>query len=497
MSTVVTPEVLWWALIPVILLSAGGMLLLTVASIVRRLPDALPQAWTVVTGLAVLVASVPMWNEVRDGGPRSYLGGMVAVDGSTVLVTAILAIAVVATALLARPYLAREDLPGVELYVLLMLSATGGVVMASADDLIVLFLGLEILSIAVYVLAALHLRRIESQEAALKYFVLGAFASAFLLYGMALLYGATGSTRLALIAEHLSTVVLLRDGMLLAGIALLLVGLAFKVAAVPFHAWTPDVYQGAPSPVVAWMAAGVKAAGFAAMVRVLVVTLGTHASDWSPAVSVLAGLSVVVGASVAVLQTDVRRMLAYSSIAHAGFLLLGVQAADARGTAAVYAYLVVYTLLATGSFAVLTVMGGPGDSAHSLDDYRGLVRRRPVLAGAFTVLLLGQAGVPFTGGFVAKLGVLAAAVEGRGYWVAGVAMLAAAIAAFVYLRILVAMYLEDAGDAGDAGDAEDAGVPLGARVVIGVACTGVLAIGIVPGPLMDLARDAVPVLVGS
>jgi len=232
-------------------------------------------------------------------------------------------------------------------------------------------------------------------------------------------------------------------------------------------------------------------------VRVLVVTLGTHASDWSPAVSVLAGLSVVVGASVAVLQTDVRRMLAYSSIAHAGFLLLGVQAADARGTAAVYAYLVVYTLLATGSFAVLTVMGGPGDSAHSLDDYRGLVRRRPVLAGAFTVLLLGQAGVPFTGGFVAKLGVLAAAVEGRGYWVAGVAMLAAAIAAFVYLRILVAMYLEDAGDAGDAGDAEDAGVPLGARVVIGVACAGVLAIGIVPGPLMDLARDAVPVLVGS
>ena len=277
----------------------------------------------------------------------------------------------------------------------------------------------------------------------------------------------------------------------MAGIALLLVGLAFKVAAVPFHAWTPDVYQGAPSPVVAWMAAGVKAAGFAAMVRVLVVTLGTHASDWSPAVSVLAGLSVVVGASVAVLQTDVRRMLAYSSIAHAGFLLLGVQAADARGAAAVYAYLVVYTLLATGSFAVLTVMGGPGDSAHSLDDYRGLARRRPVLAGAFTVLLLGQAGVPFTGGFVAKLGVLAAAVEGRGYWVAGVAMLAAAIAAFVYLRILVAMYLEDAGDA------EDAGVPLGARVVIGVACAGVLAIGIVPGPLMDLARDAVPMLVGS
>ncbi|MDG2212051.1 MAG: NADH-quinone oxidoreductase subunit N [Acidimicrobiales bacterium] len=496
MSTVVTPEVLWWALIPVILLSVSAMLLLTVASLVRHLPSFLAQAWTVVTGLAVLVASVPMWNEVRDTGPRSFLGGTVAVDGSTVLATAALAIAVVATALLARLYLVREDLPGVELYVLLMLSAAGGVVMVSADDLIVLFLGLEILSIAVYVLAALHLRRIESQEAALKYFVLGAFASAFLLYGIALLYGATGSTRMALVSEHLSSVVLFDDGMLLAGIGLILVGLAFKVAAVPFHAWTPDVYQGAPSPVVAWMAAGVKVAGFASMVRVLVVTLSTHVSDWSPAVGVLGGLSVVVGASMAVLQTDVRRMLAYSSIAHAGFLLLGVQAADAQGTAAVYAYLVVYTLLATGSFAVLTVVGGPGDEAHGLDTYRGLAHRRPVLAGAFTLLLLGQAGIPFTGGFVAKLGVLAAAVEGQSYWLAGIAMLAAAIAAFVYLRILVAMYMED-GDLEEPEHSKDAVVPLGAWIVIGMACIGVLAIGIVPGPLMELARDAVPVLVGG
>ena len=270
MLAVATPEVLWWALLPVLFLSIGGLLLLTVASVVRRLPDAVPQAWTVVTGLAVLVACVPMWHEVRDGGPRSTLAGSVAVDGSTVLVTALLAAVVVAVALLARPYLSREDLPGVEVYVLLMLSASGGIVMASADDLIVLFLGLEILSIAVYVMAALHLRRIESQEGAMKYFVLGAFASAFLLYGMALVYGATGSTRLALVAEYLSTTVLVSDGMLLAGIGLLLVGLSFKVAAVPFHAWTPDVYQGAPTPVVAWMAAGVKAAGFAAMVRVLV-----------------------------------------------------------------------------------------------------------------------------------------------------------------------------------------------------------------------------------
>ena len=206
----------------------------------------------------------------------------------------------------------------------------------------------------------------------------------------------------------------------------------------------------------------------------------------------------LVGAVVAVLQTDVRRMLAYSSIAHAGFLLLGVQAADADGTAAVYAYLVVYALMATGSFAVLTVMGGEGDAAHRLEDYRGLARRRPVLAGAFTLLLLGQAGVPFTGGFVAKLGVLAAAVADRGYWAAGLAMLGAAAAAFVYLRILVGMYLEDPEDSGGQGEVADADpVPLGARVVIGVACAGVLLVGLVPGPLLDLARDAVPLLVGG
>ena len=493
MASVTTPEVLWWALAPVLLLAAGGLLLLTVASLVRRLPGYLPQAWTVAVGLAVLATTPPSWVAVRDGGPRSLLSGTVAVDGSTVLVTAALALAMLATALLARPYLEREDLPGVELYVLLMLSTAGGVVMVSADDLIVLFLGLEILSIAVYVLAALHLRRFESQEASLKYFILGAFASAFLLYGMAFVYGATGSTRLARISGYLAGTVLLDDGMLLAGIALLLVGLAFKVAAVPFHAWTPDVYQGAPSPVVAWMAAGVKAAGFTAMIRVLVVALGTHASDWRPAVAVLAGASVVVGAWVAVLQTDVKRMLAYSSIAHTGFLLLGVQAASPRGTAAVYAYLVIYTLLATGSFAVVTTVGGAGDGGHGLEAYRGLARRQPVLAGAFTVLLLGQAGVPFTGGFVAKLGVLAAAVDGRSYWVAMVAMVAAAVAAFVYLRILVSMYLQDP----KADEVPPHVVPPGARVVVGVACAGVLFIGLLPAPLLDLARQAVPVLVGG
>ena len=491
-GTVSTPEVLWWALVPLLILAGAAVLLLTVASLVRRLPEWLPATWTVVAGLAVLVSVVPLWSEVQDEGARSFLAGAVGIVGSTLFVTALLAVAVVATALLSRAYLTREDLPGVELYVLLLLSAAGGVVMASANDLIVLFLGLELLSIAVYVMAALHLRRIQSQEAALKYFVLGAFASAFFLYGIALVYGATGSTGLARIADYLSTSVLLEDGMLLAGFGLLLVGLGFKVAAVPFHAWAPDVYQGAPTPVVAWMAAGVKAAGFAALLRVFVLTFGSWSGEWRPAVWGLAILTVLGGSVVAVVQTDVKRMLAYSSIAHAGFLLVGVQASSDRGTAAVLAYLGAYTLLACGSFAVVTVVGGAGDDRHGLDAYRGLGASRPWLAGAFAVLLLGQAGVPFTAGFVAKFGVIAAAAEGRSYALAGVAMLAASVAAFVYLRILVAMYLDDGSDAPDVDP-----VPWGPRIVIAVSVSLVLFLGVVPGPLVDLAKDAVPVLVGG
>lgn len=490
-AAVATPDVAWWALVPLIILAGAGFLLLTMASLVRRLPAVLAPAWTVAAGVSVLVYLVPMWSRVGSDGAGSFLAGAVGVDASSVFVTGILAAAMVAAALIAHDYLSREDLPGVEFYVLLLLSAAGGVVMASANDLIVLFLGLEVLSIAVYVLAAMHLRRIESQEAGLKYFLLGAFSSAFLLYGIALVYGATGSTNMARISAYLANTVLIDDAMLLAGLGLLLVGLGFKVAVVPFHAWTPDVYQGAPTPVVAWMAAGVKAAGFAALMRVFVLTFGTHVSDWRPAFQVVAAATVLVGAIVAVVQIDVKRMLAYSSIVHAGFILVGLQATTDRGNSSVLAYLAVYALLTVGSFGVVTVVGGTGDSSHGLDSYRGLGRRRPFLAGTFTVLLLGQAGIPFTGGFVVKLGVLAAAVDMGTYWLAGVAMLAAAVAAFVYLRVLVAMYLKEA----PTGSEVPGVVPVGALVVIIVSAATVLLAGLVPGPLLDLARDAVPVLV--
>ena len=336
----------------------------------------------------------------------------------------------------------------------MMLSASGGIFMAKANDLIVVFLGLEILSIALYVLAGYHRRRSQSQEAAIKYFVLGSFSSAFFLYGIALTYGATGSTNITEIGRVPARARPSPTGVLLGGVALLLVGLGFKVAAVPFHMWTPDVYQGSPTPVTGFMAAAAKTAGFAALLRIFFAGFGTlrarlaahgvgpgRASAWWS------------GSVLAVVQTDVKRMLAYSSISHAGYVLIGLQAATDQGIAGSLFYLLAYTFMILGSFAIVTMVGREGDGRHALDDYRGLARDRPGLALAFTVFLLAQAGVPFTSGFLAKFGVIAAAVESRSYALAVIAMLAAVIAAFFYLRVIVVMYMS--GDAGDEPTAAD------------------------------------------
>ena len=408
------------------------------------------------------------------------------------MITGVIAASVVLVSFLLDDYLRREGIDGVEMYVLMLFSAAGGVVMAGANDLIVLFLGLETLSIAVYVMAAMHSRRSESQEAGLKYFVLGAFASAFLLYGIALVYGATGSTNLIEIRFFLDAIVLIDNGLLMVGFAMLLVGLGFKVAAAPFHAWTPDVYQGAPTPVVAFMASVVKAAGFAAIVRVFMVTFGDYAADWQPAVYGLALLTLVVGSFMAIVQRDAKRMLAYSSISHAGFILVGVQAASPEGVNAVAFYAVAYTFLVIGSFGVLSLVSGQGDRSTSLDDLDGLSTRRPALALALTIFLLAQAGVPLTSGFVAKFEVIGAAVEARSYWLALAAMVTAVVSAFLYLRIVLSMYLGQAAD-----DAPAIHVPRTAGVAIAIAVAVTIVFGVLPGELDSITREAIPQLVAA
>jgi NADH-quinone oxidoreductase subunit N len=493
-----TPGIAWGALSPFLVMVVGATLLLGVGGLMpRRSRVGTAALITLATAMGTIVACVLLWRDLPESGARTVLSGAYAVDGFALFLIVVISVGVIIATLLTDGYLRREDLEGPEPYILYMMSAAGGIVMASATDLIVLFLGLEILSIAAYVLAGVHRRRMRSGEAALKYFVLGAFSSAFFLYGIALVYGATGSTNMIRIADFLARNRLTDEGLLLAGIGLMLVGFGFKVAAAPFHTWTPDVYQGSPSPVVSFMASSVKAAGFAGMLRVIVVTFSTHRLDWQPIVYALAAASLVVGAVLAVVQSDVKRMMAYSSINHAGFMLIAVAAGSAEGISATLFYLGTYTILVGGTFGVITVVGRRGDGHHDLSDYGGLARREPLLAVALTVFLLAQAGTPLTSGFLAKFYAVNAVVEAGSFWLGLVAMLSAVISAFLYLRIILAMY-------GGRDDEEPAEapvrrlrVPLAAKATIVLALVATIGIGLVPDPLTKTARDATPDLVAD
>ncbi len=490
-----TPEIVWSAFLPLLILAGGSILLLTAASIVpfMKRTGALTAA-TVAIGGGVLGACVFVWQRVQDPeqGPISVVSGAVAVDGFSVVVIGAIAATVIVVALLFDGYMRREGMEGPELFVLMLLSASGGAIMASANDLVVMFLGLETLSIATYVMASMHRRRLTSQEAGFKYFILGAFASAFFLYGIAMLYGATGSTNLVAIADFLATNVLMRDGLLMVGLGLLVVGFGFKIAAAPFHAWTPDVYQGAPTVVTAYMGAAVKVGAFAALVRVLHLALGNYAVDWQPVIYVLAVLSMAVGAVLALVQTDVKRMLGYSAVNHAGIMLVGIQAATDRGVESMLFYMVAYAFMVAGSFGVVSLVTGPGDAKSSLDDFRGLSKRRPGLALVFTLFLLSQAGIPGTAGFFAKFYVIGAAVDARSFWLGLAVMLFSVVAVVFYLRVVVAMYLSV--DDGEEVSGPRIPIPGTAAIALAIAVVVTLALGVVPSLLLDVVRDADVVL---
>lgn len=453
-DTIAVPDVAWSLLMPFVVLAIGGVLLITITSVVPRLrTGGYPAGFTILTAAVAAWFLRPIWNRIEDDGAQSVVGGAMSIDHFTIFVWGVICVSVFLVAALLDGYLRREQFDGPEWYVLMLMSACGGMILAAAQDLILAFLGLEILSIAVYVLAGLHLRRSESQEAAFKYFVLGALSSAVFLYGIALVYGATGSTSLGTIAgarsaNELGLNPVEDSSLILVGMAMILVGFAFKVSAVPFHMWTPDVYQGSPTPVVAFMASAVKVAGFAGLVRVFWEGFGFYMADWRPVIAFLAGISLIVGAFLALAQTNVKRMLAYSSIAHAGFMLAAVQAVavddltdSALAGQALLFYMLAYTIMVAGTFGVMSLVGGQGDGNHSLDDYVGLSRSRPVLAGLMAVLLFSQAGIPFTSGFLAKFRVIFAVAGSGSYVLAAVAMLSAVVAAVLYLRIVVSMFL--------------------------------------------------------
>jgi NADH-quinone oxidoreductase subunit N len=524
------PKIHYLAILPVLVMIGGAVLLLAMSSLSRRRIDV---TWTtsvtVAVGTAGLILAFFQWGNVISHGPSTTVDSAVVLDGFSALVTMLLSLTVIIAALVGDGWLRQRigdrtgDI-GTEYHALSLVCVSGAIMMGMANDLIVVFLGLEIMSIALYVLAAFDNRRTKSGEAALKYFVLGAFSSAIFLYGIALVYGSTGSTDLLQIADFLARNILLHNGLLLAGLALLIVGFGFKIAAVPFHLWTPDVYEGSPTPVAGFMASVAKIGGFAAFIRVFITSFGSLSSDWRPIVWVIAAVSLLLGAAVALAQRDIKRMMAYSSINHAGFVLLGLQAANAAGVEASLYYLAAYTLLVLGSFAVISAVAGKRDDLNGLDRYRGLAKRRPLLAGAMSVFLLGQAGIPLTTGFLAKFEVLTAVVRGGSTSLAVIAMLSAVVAGFFYLRVIILMYspadAEAEAPGGDldpvleipaayeaitsqatatatavsagtvTAEQDEIAVPASTGFAIFICVFGTLFFGIVPEPLLSLAHKA-------
>ncbi|HLS77705.1 MAG TPA: NADH-quinone oxidoreductase subunit NuoN [Nocardia sp.] len=373
-----------------------------------------------------------------------------------------------------------------EVFPLTMLAVGGMLLFPAANDLLTMFVALEVLSLPLYVLCGLaRRRRLISQEASLKYFLLGAFSSAFFLYGVALLYGQAGTVRLSGVAAAIAT----QDGdplLGLLGLAMLAVGLLFKIGAVPFQAWVPDVYQGAPTPVTAFMAAATKIAAVGALARVLYVAAPGLVDDWRPVLAAVAIATMVVGAVLAVTQIDVKRMLAYSSVTHAGFLLTGLLSADAAGIAATLFYLAVYGLSTVGAFAVVTlVREGTDEEATGLGRWAGLGRRSPWTATVFALLLLSFAGLPLTSGFIAKFAVFNAAASGYGASVVVVGVLCSAVAAFFYIRVIVMMFFTD-----PPADAPEVRSPAPTWALILLTGIGTLVFGLYPQPLLDLAEQA-------
>jgi NADH-quinone oxidoreductase subunit N len=381
-------------------------------------------------------------------------------------------------------YLDRENANAGEYWALLLFSVAGQCVMVSANDLIMIFIGLEISSIASYILAGYLRDDRRNNEAALKYFLLGSFATAFLLYGIAWVYGATGTTNLAEVRRALMTPEI-APSMVLIGTAagLMFVGFAFKVSAAPFQIWAPDVYQGAPAPVSAFLSTGPKAAAFAVLLRVYSTAFGPIANRWEPFVWGSAIATMVVGNFAALTQTNIKRLLAYSSIAHAGYVLVAVAAHSEIGTAAAMFYLAAYALMQIGSFAVVTYFARQGEKYVNVEDLAGLGLRQPMVAAMMTIFLLSLIGVPLTGGFFGKFYIFRAALDSNLVWLTVIGLLNSAVAAYYYLRIIVVMYMHEPGEAADSAGPVSAGLRL---AMIGSA-VGTIILGIFPGLVLDFA----------
>jgi NADH-quinone oxidoreductase subunit N len=468
------------AIVPMVCVTLAALAAM-VAESFRGKGEQMPIGGLAVIGLGfALVGCVLLW----DRNQSSF--GFIMADNFGLFVSIIICLAGLLTVAFSWQVIRREGLPAGEYYALLLFSITGMIMMAVAADLLTIFIALEILSIAVYVLTGLRRDSPRAIEAAFKYFLLGAFSSAFFLYGIALTYTLTGSTRLDTIGTWMAAEGMNVSPMMLFALGLLLVGFAFKISAVPFHMWTPDAYEGAPTVVAGFMSTAVKAAAFAAFVRVFLSAFEPLRGDWTPVLWAVAMVTMVVGTVVGVAQSNVKRMLAYSSIAHAGYLLVGLVAANDVGKAAILFYLLVYAVTNLGAFGVIALLSTADRPHDELRDFTGLWYSKPVIAGLMTVFLLSLGGLPPTAGFIGKWYVFSAAVRAGYYDLAIVGMLTSVISVFFYLRIVVMMYMTEATDT--AARPAVGVVPMAALVVSMIA---LFYLGILPTRVLELAAASV------
>jgi NADH-quinone oxidoreductase subunit N len=468
-------------IIPEIVVVLTALVVLLVAVFSVRENATLPIILTLIGLVIAIIATVVGWK-----GDATGFNGMVVDDQFSRFIRLILLGVTALIVLLAHRDLEDKHRVG-EYLALLLFAVFGMMIMVLGGDLLMIFLGLETMSICLYILAGFQ-RKVRSNESSFKYFILGAFSTGFLLYGIALTFGVTGSTQLALIHKSFAENPASMGVLAYAGLGLIMIGFGFKIAAVPFHFWSPDVYDGAPTSVTAFMATATKAAAFAAFLRILTGAFFDLHMDWSQILWVLAVVTMTVGNVVAIAQTNIKRMLAYSAIAHAGYLLVGLVAVDAQGASAIMYYLMVYVLMNIGAFSVAILINHRGKGWYELDDYRGAAYRNPFLAAMMAIFMLALAGIPPTGGFMAKFYIFGAAVKTGHITLVVIAVLNSAISVFYYIRVLVLMYMQPEGEYNPIPRS-----PLYSLVLV-ICAVGILGFGLFPGAFITLANQSLPML---
>src|SRR5215831_418519 len=462
------------AILPAVVLSIAGIVIMVADPFTAR-DGKNSLGWLALAGtVAATLAVLPM-----SGNRGLWYSSLWIVDDYSIFFHVTFLLIGGVTILTSMDFLARESMNHSEYYALLLFATVGMMMMAGSNELMMIFIGLEVLSIATYVLAGFRRKDLRSNESALKYFLLGSFSSAFFLYGIALVFGATGSTNLTVIADAMrSTDVQVTLVYLAAG--MMLIASCFKVAVAPFHIWTPDVYEGAPTPVTGFMSVGPKAAGFAVFLRIFMTAFPGIADRWISIIWMIAALTMVLGNVIAVTQTNIKRMLAYSSIAHAGYIMVAFASGSQRGISAALFYLVAYSLTNLGAFAIVTILSRSEDKLTNIADYAGLAGKRPGIAAVLTLFLLSLAGVPGTAGFAGKFFIFRASLESRLVWLTIIGVVTTVVSFYYYLYVIVQMYMRDPKE-------EFSDVPLNGSVktALLVASAGTLYFGILPARLLD------------